>query len=133
MNSSAARDWLEIAWHDLKAAQILYDAGHFTDSIGIALQQGIEKSLKAILASRNEKIPKSHDLLLLWELTTPFEMCEEEIRLLVRATEYFKEDRYPNPNYTLPSTEEIYAVMEFSIDLFKRIGSFLGITVVQKP
>ncbi len=132
MNSFAAQEWLEIAWHDLKAAQILYEAGHFTDSIGIDIQQGIEKSLKAILANQNAKIPKSHDLLLLWELTAPFELSDEEIQLLIRATEYYKEDRYPNPNYSLPSREEIYTVMGFAIDLYERIRSFLGISV-QKP
>ena len=62
MNKTASFEWLVIAYHDLKSAEILYNANHFTDSIGNDLQQSIEKTLKAILASQNKKIPKSHDL-----------------------------------------------------------------------
>ncbi len=43
MNKQAAIEWLRIAYHDLKSAQILFDADHYTDSIGCDLQQAIEK------------------------------------------------------------------------------------------
>ena len=66
MNKTAAKEWLRIAYHDLLSAKILYDAKHFTDSIGCDIQQSIEKVFKAILASKNRKIPKSHDLIELY-------------------------------------------------------------------
>ncbi|MDH4202546.1 MAG: HEPN domain-containing protein [Phycisphaerae bacterium] len=61
-NKSLAEQWLVKAWHDLKSAQILYDAGHFTDSIGCDCQQAIEKMLKSFLAYENKKIKRTHDL-----------------------------------------------------------------------
>ncbi len=62
MNKTAAKEWLRIASHDLLSAQILFDANHFTDSIGNDLQQALEKMLKSFLAYQNAKIPKSYDL-----------------------------------------------------------------------
>lgn len=49
MNKTSATEWLIIAYHDLKSAQILFAANHYTDSIGNDLQQSIEK------------IPKTHE------------------------------------------------------------------------
>lgn len=31
-NEKSAKEWLKKAWHDLSSAQILYDAGHYTDT-----------------------------------------------------------------------------------------------------
>ncbi|MCF6331155.1 MAG: HEPN domain-containing protein [Sulfurimonas sp.] len=42
MNETASIEWLTIAYHDFRSAQILYEANHYTDSIGNDLQQAIE-------------------------------------------------------------------------------------------
>ena len=42
-NKSLAKEWLVKAYHDLSAAEVLFNAEHFTDSIGFDLQQSIEK------------------------------------------------------------------------------------------
>ena len=47
MNKTSAKEWLVIAFHDLQSAKILYEANHYTDSIGNDLQQSIEKILKS--------------------------------------------------------------------------------------
>ena len=67
MNKSSAIEWLRKPYHDLKSAQILYDANHYTDSIGVNLHCAVEKSLKAFLAYDNSKIPKTHNLPELYE------------------------------------------------------------------
>jgi hypothetical protein len=43
------------------------------------------------------------------------------------ATEYFKEDRYPNPYYSLPPREEIKQVLDFTEALFERVCHLLEI------
>jgi len=43
-NKPLAVEWLAKAYHDLSSARILYAANHYTDTIGIDLQQSIEKS-----------------------------------------------------------------------------------------
>ncbi len=128
MNKTASLEWLRIAFHDLKSAQILYDVDHYTDSIGSDLQQSIEKTLKSILAFENKKILKSHNLLEIYEyINDKVTVTEREIVFLARATTYLKEDRYPNPNYCLPPKEEIKEVLDFTEELFEKVCSILEI------
>ena len=49
-NEIYAQEWIELAGHNLKAAELLFAADHFTDVIGCEIQQALEKSLKALLA-----------------------------------------------------------------------------------
>ena len=129
MNRTAAKEWLTIAYHDLKSAMILYEAEHFTDSIGCDLQQSLEKVVKSILASKNEKIPKSHDLLELYGyVDDDIQIDDADLVLLVRATEFYKEDRYPNPNYELPTRDEVLKVLEFTEILFNQVCNLLNIS-----
>lgn len=128
MNRTAAIEWLRIAYHDLKSAQILFEANHYTDSIGNDLQQSLEKTLKAIIAHQNQRIPKSHDLLEICEyIAGCISLEESQIVLLAKATEYHKEDRYPNPNYSLPPREEIREVLQFTEELFVKVCKTLDI------
>ena len=128
MNKTASLEWLRIAFHDLMSAQILYDADHYTDSIGSDLQQSIEKILKSLLAFENKKILKSHNLLEIYEyINDQVTVTEHEIVFLARATTYLKEDRYPNPNYCLPSKKEIKEVLDFTEELFEKVCNILEI------
>ncbi len=127
MNKTAFIEWMMIAYHDYKSAQILFEANHYTDSIGNDLQQAIEKSLKSILAFHNKKIPKTHDLFEIYDSIDDIILNEYQIDFLDIATEYFKEDRYPNPNYSLPSREEIKQVLDFTEDLLKDICKIFNI------
>lgn len=111
MNKTASLEWLTIAFHDLKSAQILYNVNHYTDTIGSDLQQSIEKLLKSVLASKNTKIPKTHDLYEVYDLIDEINLLESELKLLDIATLYLKEDRYPNPEYCLPPREEIKEIL----------------------
>ncbi len=128
MNKISAKEWLDIAFHDLKSAQILYDADHYTDTIGCDIQQSIEKVLKSMIAYENKKIPKSHNLLEVYEYTkSKITLSDDEIVFLIKATLYLKEDRYPNPNYLLPPRDEIKEVLDFAEDLFGRVCALLDI------
>jgi len=64
-NRTLALEWLERAWHDLESARILFEVDHFTDVIGVDIQQSIEKTLKSLLAFQNKKIIKTHNLVIL--------------------------------------------------------------------
>lgn len=127
-NKISSIEWLKIAYHDLLSATILYNANHFTDSIGNDLQQSIEKMLKSIPAYNNEQIKKSHDLLEIYKsMKDKLPLSEEELGYLELATDYFKEVRYPNPCYELPPREEIKQVLDFANSLFQRVCYLLNI------
>lgn len=127
MNKTSSTEWLVIAYHDLKSAQILYEANHYTDSIGGDLQQSIEKILKSMLAFYNKKIPKTHDLYEIYDMLNELKLDEEKIDFLYIATEYYKEDRYSNPSYTLPKIEERKLVLNFTEELFEQVCNILEI------
>lgn len=127
MNKTAAKEWLIIAYHDYCSALVLYKANHYTDSIGNDLQQTIEKIFKAVIASDNQKIPKTHDLFELYQSVDKVSLDESQIDMLYMATDYYKEDRYPNPNYSLPERGEIKEVLDFTEKLLARVCKLLEI------
>ena len=100
----------------------MYDAGHFTDSIGFDLQQSIEKSLKSLLAFDNKKIKRTHDLTEISAMVIDSMQFEDaEIDLLDIATGYCMRSRYPTGNADLPTREEIKEVLDFARDLLMRV------------
>jgi HEPN domain-containing protein len=131
-NKIYAQEWIEFAYKNLKTAQMLYEVNHYEDIIGIELQQALEKSLKSILAFYNISIPKTHKLLEIIEYIDGLKFAHKEKILLEIATSYYKVDRYPNPNYFLPSKEEIKEVLDFAQDLFDKVCSILDIEKSEK-
>ncbi len=127
-NKIYAKEWLTFAIKNLNTAILLFNVNHYEDIIGIELQQALEKTLKAIFANNNIKIPKEHDLVKLYFIIEDYIHIEEnEIVYLRLATNYYKEDKYPNPNYYLPSREEIKEVLDFAEKLFDKVCKILDI------
>ncbi len=132
-NKTYAKEWLSFAKKNLDTARLLFEVNHYEDIIGIDLQQAMEKILKSIVANENIKIPKDHDLVKIYFIIEKhLEIEEDELILLRIATDYYKEDRYPNPNYSLPPKEEIKKVLEFTEDLFKRVCTILDINIEEE-
>jgi len=77
--------------------------------------------LKATLAYDNRKISESHFLDELASLTEQIAFSEDELLILEKATDYYREDRYPTPNYTLPTREKTKEILDFASTLFDRI------------
>ena len=128
MNKTSAHEWLVKAYHDLASAQILFEAHHFTDSIGVDLHYSIEKMLKSFLAYRNKRIPKTHDLNELREYVIDYIQFDyDEIVIVNIATEYHIEESYPTHDRSLPPREEIKEVLDFTQDLFEKVCHMLEI------
>ena len=125
-NKAYAYEWLLFSLKNLNTAKLLYDVNHYEDIIGIEIQQALEKALKSLLAYENKKIPKSHKLVELL-VYVDLELNDNEKFLLEIATDYYKVDRYPNPNYSLPSRVEIKEVLNFTEKLFDQICTRLKI------
>jgi len=125
-NKQSSKEWLVKAYHDLKSAQILYEADHYTDSIGVDLHYCIEKSLKSFLAYENKRIVKTHDLPELYELVSDFIEIEDEMVLYI-ATKYHVEISYPQYDRALPTKDEIKKVLDFTNALFYKVCKILDI------
>lgn len=129
MNVTSAKDWLIKSWHHYSSAKILFDAHHFTDCIAVDLHYSIEISLKAILAYRNDKIVKSHDLLEIHSLIAEqIDFNDDELALLDIVTRYHVKESYPNPTRILPPRDEIKKVLEFADQLLDRVCMLLDIS-----
>jgi HEPN domain-containing protein len=127
-NKLLAAQWLIKAYHDLSSARILYTADHYTDTIGIELQQAIEKSLKSFLAYENKAIKKSHDLIEISALVkTYIQFSDSEMDLLDMVTAFYIRDRYPVPDLQLPSRRQIKDVLDFAERLFNDVCLILVI------
>lgn len=127
-NKAHATEWLEKSYHDLDSAKILFEAGHFTDTIGYILHQSMEKIFKSCLAYQNVPIVKTHNLIELNELLDDLvDLNEDEIGFLAIATTYNTKQRYPSPHKRLPSKEEIKAILDFTIVLMDAICKKLNI------
>lgn len=132
-NEVYAQEWLSFAYRNLLTAIRLDEVDHFTDIIVIEAEQAIEKMLKALLAYENKKIPKSHFLDELASLTDMIVFDDEEMSLLEKATDYYREDRYPNPRYTLPSREETRQILDYARTLFERVCELTNISKNRFP
>jgi HEPN domain-containing protein len=129
MNVTSAKDWLVKSWHHYSSAKILFDAHHFTDCIAVDLHYSIEISLKAILAYRNDKIVKSHDLLEIHSLIADqIDFNDDELALLDIVTRYHVKESYPNPTRNLPPRDEIKKVLKFAEQLLDRVCILLNIS-----
>jgi HEPN domain-containing protein len=130
MNVTSAKDWLIKSWHHYSSAKILFDAHHFTDCIAVDLHYSIEISLKSILAYRNDKIVKSHDLLEIHSLIAEqIDFNDDELALLDIVTRYHIKESYPNPTRNLPPRDEIKKVLEFADQLLDHVCTLLNIPI----
>lgn len=90
--------WFEYAENDFEAATIL--ANQIKPKIEIVCyhcQQCVEKSLKGYLASKGEKLQKTHDLVVLCQKCIEYDNSfETVINNCSDLTIYASEIRYPN-------------------------------------
>jgi len=97
-NKAYALEWITFAKKNLDTAKLLFKLNHYEDIIGIELQQCLEKTLKSIMANKNIKIPRDHDLVKIYYSIEPFIPLEEkEVVLLKLATELFQRRQIPKP------------------------------------
>ncbi|MBN2825955.1 MAG: HEPN domain-containing protein [Campylobacterales bacterium] len=128
MNKTAAQEWLKKAWHNLSGAQLFFDANHYSDTTAVEIHYALEKSLKAILAYQNQKIPKSHDLGEIHSLIVErISFDESEMDMLDIISEYHIEEAYPAFDRELPSQQEIKEVLAFAQKVFDRVCGILDV------
>jgi len=90
--------WFEYAENDLEAAKILsLQVKPKYEIICYHCQQSAEKALKGFIASKNGKLQKTHDLVVLCETCASWDPDFEKIIINCSdLTVYSSEVRYPN-------------------------------------
>ena len=97
-----AKEWIRYAERDYAVALHLSETfcPLSTENICYSCQQSIEKSLKAILAYNEADIPKTHDIVLLYELCQKHTKdIEIDIKIAGVISRYAITSRYPDNVY----------------------------------
>lgn len=107
-NLTYALEWIDFAGRNLETAKLLFKENHYTDIIAIEIHQTIEKTFKTILAFNGIKLPRTHNLTELYKNCLEYYNFEElSIDNLIEIDDYYTEERYPGPKYSMPEREEI--------------------------
>ena len=126
-NKTYAKEWLEFAKRNQETAEILFEKDHYTDIIAIEIHQTIEKIFKTVLAYNGVRIPKTHDLIKLFELCNKYiELPEELFDDLLVISDYYETERYPVPKYNMPDKSEIENKLAIAVNLFEKVKSFIN-------
>ncbi len=127
-NLQLANEWLESGKKHLEVAEILYRHDHYTDIVGLELQQSIERTLKAVLAYNNLPVTRTHDLATLLEAVKNEVDFDNDIKVQCElATDYFQDNRYPvRGNSFLPSGKEIKKVLETAASIYKKVNEYVN-------
>ena len=98
MDNNEGLKWFEYAENDFEAAMILsVQLKPKLEIVCYHCQQCAEKMLKGYIASRNGKLQKTHDLVILCDTCTNYDPIFEKIILHCSdLTIYSSEVRYPN-------------------------------------
>ena len=124
---SAVSRWLELAEIDLKAARVLLKEGGLTGVVCFHAQQSVEKSLKALIESKDLNPPKSHDLILLYNRVDDLVQLDEDT--LSKLNQVYIDTRYPAsvgllPD-GLPDLEDAKAFYDYAHEMYNQIKAIL--------
>ncbi len=118
-------EWFDKGKHDIEGAEILFESGHYTDTIAMLIQQAIEKYLKGFLLFNGWRLEKIHDLEKLVTEAVVFEPTfEVYLDFARKITTYYIEERYPpGPavDYPREEIEESLAIANKIIEKIKEV------------
>jgi len=130
---SITLEWLKRADSDLKFAQVsLAEFDDFYSQMCILCHDGVEKYLKAYIASCGIKPERIHDLVTLLndcmqlsKYPVSLEACEEGCRILNR---YYTPLKYPS-HYPIATKEQAREAVEKAIEISRVIKKEIGIDI----
>lgn len=97
-----ANEWLSFAEKDLKTVAKLLNDPDLTNIVAFHTHQCIEKSFKALIFIKTEKLPKIHNLLRLYGTVRNYSQINIDMNLLEEINETYIDARYPSDLGLLP-------------------------------
>ncbi len=117
-----AREWLDRAERDLRLARLAIGDPALAGLAAFHCQQAAEKALKAYLASRDQPLPRTHDLPALLSrcraLEPAFAALDEAARTL---DTYLTAGRYPDAGPE-PSSAEVQQALQLAGQVVARVA-----------
>ncbi len=120
--------WLDSALMDLKSIEKIMDDAFLTPIACFHSQQCVEKTLKAALESLGYDIPKTHDLIRLYELIPQKINIDVDLEQLQIVSDLYIETRYPGDGGLMPDgkptlqdVNEFYKIAKEIYEAFRHI------------
>ena len=117
------QDWLEAAGLDIESIGYLLQNERLTGHVAFHSQQAIEKSLKALIEEKGERIPRIHSLSKLFDLCSTFLDFQVDETLVIALDSLYIELRYPGEFGLLPegkpSQKQAHLFYDFANDIYK--------------
>jgi len=130
MATKLAREWLRASLSDLMSIEAILSNDFLTNIVAFHAQQSIEKSLKAIIENKKQKIPRVHSLRKLIELVDK-RNDEYDLELIKLLDSLYIESRYPTDlgllPYGKPSVEDAKEFYDFAQKIFEDVCRDLDI------
>lgn len=96
-------EWLKAAWDDILVIESIINNELLSNMVAFHAQQAIEKTFKAVLEEKKENIPKTHDLLRLYQQIKQIRDFQIDIDMLRNVNEVYIDSRYPGDMGLLPN------------------------------
>jgi HEPN domain-containing protein len=113
--------WLSSAEMDLENIRVIIDNEFLTPVSCFHAQQCVEKSFKAMLEHHAIRIPKTHDLLRLYNPVDEFISKEVDMKLLQKLNDVYVDTRYPGDLGLMPdgkpTVEEARQFYDFALSI----------------
>ncbi|RMF57669.1 MAG: HEPN domain-containing protein [Calditrichaeota bacterium] len=124
---SVSKNWLDFAQEDLEVVELLAEQqSSLYRTICFHAQQYVEKILKGILESLNQKIPRIHDINVLVEMCSNFgvkiPLTETEIHFL---SSIYIDVRYPPDVGSLPDGAPLKSDADVAIQSVKKVKKWV--------
>jgi len=129
MATKLAKEWLKASLSDLMNIEAILDNDFLTHIIAFHAQQAVEKSLKAMMENRNQKIPKVHSLRKLIVLIE--DKIDYDLELIKLLDSLYIESRYPTElgllPYGKPTLEDAKEFYDFAYNIFEDVCKQLDV------
>lgn len=129
MPEKIALEWLKAANDDLTVIKEIKNNENITHISAFHAQQSIEKSFKALMEYNDWKVPKKHDLIILYKKIQML-IKLDNLDLLDSLNSLYIDARYPGDLGLLPDgkpdlkdTEEFY---NFAKDIYGRVKKLVS-------
>ena len=112
----------------METAKLLFREDHYTDIIATEIHQTIEKVMKAVIAYNGTKIPKTHDLMNLYEICETYLPISKAATIdeLMMISDYYETEKYPGPKYFIPSKSEIEKNLAIADRLYNKAYMYIN-------
>lgn len=123
------KDWLEAAGLDMESAEYLLPNERLTGQVAFHCQQTIEKSLKALIEEKGDRVPKIHSLSKLFDLCSAYLDSSPDETLIIALDSLYIESRYPGEFRLLPegkpTQKQAQLFYDFANDVYSSVRHHL--------